>query len=229
MALIRPTAGTMSGKIGNQVFQKNGRVRSFFMPGNPNTAQQQAARSAIAVAALGYAALTEPDADAWTAWGIANPRTNRVGNSYAMTGKQAYIALNAPRIKAGLAALPSAPALGQLNTPVEFAVGQTVTGTITATESTLELTMTGSDFTVGAARKLAVYISPPRSASSRRFAASKLVLAGTVEGNATPVASASINLPDGFAAAGDVYDVLLRYFTVADFGTTEASLTVQAQ
>lgn len=223
MALIRPIQGTMSGKLGGQVFQKNGRVRSFFMPGNPKTSLQQAARAALVNAASLFAALTEVKADGWSAWAASMPRTNRVGSSYLMSAKAAYLSINVLRLKVGLTKLDDAPAVGQ-NTNMAPLPDQP-DAAAEAGSATLTVTI-GTSYAPAVGQKLAVFVGSPRSASSRR-ARKSLVLAGVIDGASTPPTTGTVTLPSGEAKLGDVYDVEYVLLDNEFANTWKAQGTVQ--
>lgn len=200
MALFKGNiASLVSGKVGGLVYQRNMRIRPYRMPTNPRTTLQDVVRGAFIVAAAIWATLTSESQDAWTAWASLHPKTNRIGDSITLTGKQAVIGLNVPRIQAGMAAISDAPSMDQLNiTPV----GAGPVGSIVAESNTL--TVTG--ITLSASQSLAVYVGKPRSASSIR-GRKALVYAGSIAGAATPVTTGTVLLPTGTAIVGNVYDV----------------------
>lgn len=194
-------ASLVSGKVGGLVFQKNNRVRPYRMPLNPRTTAQDVVRGAFIVAAAAWSALDQAAQDAWTTWGQSHPKINRIGDSITMTGKQALIGLNVPRIQAGGAIVDESPGETPLNvTPV----GAGPTGAIVGGADIL--TLTGFS-TTNAGVRMAVYIGKPRSASSVR-GRKALAFAGIMPVYVvTPIITGTVTLPSGTAVTGDVYDV----------------------
>jgi len=200
MALFKGNiASLVSGKVGGLVYQRNMRIRPYRMPTNPRTTLQDVVRGAFVVAAALWSAIGDANQSAWTAWAALHPKTNRIGDSITLTGKQALIGLNVPRIQAGMAAISDPPAMEQLNiTPVGAGPAGVITGGLN--------TLTVSGVTLGTTQTLSVYVGKPRSPSSVR-GRKALVYAGSIVGATTPVTTGSVVLPSGVAVAGDVFDV----------------------
>jgi len=81
-----------SGKIGNKVHLRNGTVRAFAVPTNPNTAAQAATRAMMASFSTVYRTFTVLQQEAWSDAAKAYPRTNRVGDTYVLAGITMYLA-----------------------------------------------------------------------------------------------------------------------------------------
>ena len=94
----------------------------------------------------------------WTDLGISMVRSDALGQSYSLTGFQAFCSVNNTLASAGSAGVVAAPGLV---TPAAL-----LTGTLTATAATLSLAYTTTP--LGAGVKLAVFVSPQRSAG-RQF------------------------------------------------------------
>lgn len=109
-----------SGKIGNQVYQnsRNGQVvRTRAIPTNPNSAQQQLSRQALATYAAGWDTLTEAQRLAWIAAAADVQTKARLGMSGPLTGIQLYCKINASLAEVGgspTVTVPAAPAFATL-------------------------------------------------------------------------------------------------------------------
>lgn len=80
-----------SGKIGNKVYLRNGTVRAFAVPTNPNTPAQAATRAMMASFSTVYRTFTALQQEAWSDAAKAYPRTNRVGDAYVLAGITMYL------------------------------------------------------------------------------------------------------------------------------------------
>jgi len=106
--------GQMSGKAGNNVASRNrfgSYIRIRVNGTNPNTALQQAARTSLATYSAGYRALTQAQRDGWTALGAQITRTDSLGQTYTLTGLQAYVSVNRNLVTIGGAAVTTAPSI----------------------------------------------------------------------------------------------------------------------
>lgn len=151
--LIEPRSGSYQGLT----FSRNrfGQyLRSRATPVNPNTAAQAAQRSRQSVNAAAWRALTGTQRAGWNDLGVSMTRTDSLGQTYALTGFQAYVSVNNNLAFAGTALISDAPALA---TPAGL-----LTGTLTGTTSTLSLAYTATPLATGV--KLLVSASPQRSA-----------------------------------------------------------------
>lgn len=140
MAKFQPILGELRGSIGANTWSHNkggDYVRQRGTPTNPNSTRQQSVRSILSTLAAGYGALTAVQQESWKTWAQNNPRQDPLGNSYTLTGLQAYISVNAKLSDAGLTLLTSAPA-GQQSTEE---VGPTVTFT---SATAISVAFTGS-------------------------------------------------------------------------------------
>lgn len=87
--------------------------RGRIVPVNPNTTKQAAARAALSGLSAGWRALTETQRAGWAALGSQMVRNDTLGQSYTLTGLQAYTSLNRNLLTTGLAVLSTAPAFTQ--------------------------------------------------------------------------------------------------------------------
>lgn len=111
-----------SGSIGGMTAAKNRGglyLRARAAVTNPQTAGQTLIRTMFSNVSTTWKTLTGAQRTAWENWATNSPRVNVFGNPYLMTGLQAYIALNTPRLQAGIDAVVTPPALfGRPTTPV---------------------------------------------------------------------------------------------------------------
>lgn len=151
--LGEPRSGSYQGITSSR--NRNGQyVRSRATPVNPNSTAQATQRSIMSVNAAAWRALTDPQRAGWSDLGTQMARTDQLGQSYTLTGFQAYCSVNNVLSVMGSANLSAAPALG---TPAGL-----LTATLTGTTSTLSLAYTTTPLVTGA--KLIVSAAPQRSA-----------------------------------------------------------------
>lgn len=101
-------------------------LRNRVIPTNPQTSAQTAARNTLANAAAAWRDVTAADQLTWTALGEQMTRTDSLGQTYTLTGLQAFVSLRRNvATYGGTAPTGAAPAL---NTPAGL-----LTTTVTAT------------------------------------------------------------------------------------------------
>ena len=83
-------------------------LRLKIPPGNPQSALQQGSRSVLAQCSRAYAGLSAEQALGWTALGSTITRTDRVGNTYSLSGIDAFTLVNRWRLYMGLSLALSA-------------------------------------------------------------------------------------------------------------------------
>lgn len=97
-ALVRSALlSDISGSIGGTTFARargGAYARNRTVPINPGTASQGTARSMFGSLAMAWNALSGAQRDAWNAWAQGILFTNRLGETYAPSGRQAYISCN---------------------------------------------------------------------------------------------------------------------------------------
>lgn len=131
MALIRPILGELSGHIAGNTFSRNKGglyVKRTAHPTNPNTARQQELRTLLSHGSGIWAVLDETQRVAWRNYAAANPRVNRLGETFFLSGHQMFIALRSAAVDAGFPAIdapPVEPAPAPLLTLEAIAVGAT--------------------------------------------------------------------------------------------------------
>jgi hypothetical protein len=123
MALITygPLAAAARGSLGPLVFTlQNGRpaVRIALPQLQPNSSAQKGKRAALKANAQTWAyTLTPAQRAAWTALGVAYPKTDVFGQKYNQTGIAIFIALNTGLALIGLPAIANAPAILSVGNP----------------------------------------------------------------------------------------------------------------
>lgn len=150
-----------SGSIAAVVHSRNryGQyTRNRSIPVNPNSVAQGQMRARFGDNSQAWRLLTDAQRAGWESLGLQMQRTDSLGQTYTLTGLQAYIAVNNNLLDAGEAVVSAAPAL---NSPVGL-----LTATVTSTGGTLSLAYTATP--LSASNKLFVFASPQRSAG-RKF------------------------------------------------------------
>lgn len=77
---------TLSGKVGGTVYLVNGVVRAFAIPSNPNTTAQALMRARMSAYSTFFRGFTAQQQSDWADAALNFPRTNRVGDSYTLSG-----------------------------------------------------------------------------------------------------------------------------------------------
>lgn len=129
-------------------------VRSRAIPVNPNSVAQSQMRARFGDNSQAWRSLTDAQRAGWTALGASITRTDGLGQTYTLTGQQAYIFVNNNKLDAGDAIVADAPAL--------ISPTGLLTATLTTTGGTLSLAYTATPLAAG--NRLFVYASPQRSA-----------------------------------------------------------------
>lgn len=81
---------TLSGKVGPTVYLVNGVVRAFAIPSNPNTSAQAAMRARMSAYSTFFRGFTAQQQSDWAHAALNFPRTNRVGDSYTLSGTNLF-------------------------------------------------------------------------------------------------------------------------------------------
>lgn len=119
-----------SGSVGGVTYSRNRGgmyTRARSVPTNPNSNQQQTVRSAMTALVANWQSLPAAQREAWTTYASNTPRTDRLGQALTLTGQQQYVAVNTPRLSAGLGVVNVAPTEFNRGNPVtsvgSFSVG----------------------------------------------------------------------------------------------------------
>ena len=132
--------------------------RTRATPVNPRSAAQATVRSRMSANAALWRTLTQAQRAGWTDLGMSMVRSDSLGQSYTLTGFQAFCSVNNTLAASAAAGITAAPALV---TPTAL-----LTSVLTATAATLSLAFTTTPLAAGV--KLVAFASPQRSAG-RQF------------------------------------------------------------
>lgn len=117
--------GQLSKKAGSTVAAHN-RFGSYFrtrvIPTNPSTAKQTNFRTHLANFSQNYRALTSTQRTDWTTLGALMTRVDSLGNTYNLTGLQAFIGVNLNHYVIGGAQITTAPAYAPPVAPASIVV-----------------------------------------------------------------------------------------------------------
>lgn len=100
-------------------------LRNRVIPTNPSTSKQTAVRGSLGTLSTAWRGLTAGQRAGWTALGASIVRTDSLGQTYTLTGQQAFVSLNRNLFTLGVVTLLEAP----LYTPPVSLLTSTVTGT----------------------------------------------------------------------------------------------------
>jgi len=179
----------MSGSLAGNIFARNrygNYVRSKTMPVNPNTALQQAVRSAIGTLTGRWAnTLTAVQRTAWELYGSSVAMKNRLGEVVFLSGLNHYIRSNAILLVNGFTVLDAGP--------TTFALpAQDGTLSVTISEATQLITVTFDDtmdWALTDDEYLHIYCGSPQN-PTRNFFKGPWRYADSLEGDtAVPLAS----------------------------------------
>lgn len=157
MAKFLPILGTMSGSIAGNTWARNKGglyVRARATPTNPTSTRQTAVRGVLSTLSTAWAGLTSTQRQQWRDWAAAHPVQDGLGQSFQMSGQQAYIALNARVLDFGGSAVATPP-IG--NDPASL-----ITAAATPGAATVSVAFTTTPLTAGLA--LEVWQTTPGSA-----------------------------------------------------------------
>lgn len=165
--------GQISRSAGSTTFARN-RFGAYFrnrvMPTNPVTTPQSLVRGNLGSLAGQWRTLTQTQRNDWAGLGLNMIRTDSLGQSYSLTGEQAFIAINRNLFTLGSTTV--------LNAPVWTPPPALTTITVTATAGTPALSMaytatpliTGNKLVVQATRQLSQGVNfQPRGAYKQIF------------------------------------------------------------
>jgi len=177
-----------SGSVGGCVFSRNrygSYIRNRSLPVNTKSTQQTIIRSALASLVVRWTSiLTVAQRSGWETWAANTPQTDSIGQTYNMTGQNAYISMNPVRIQVGLAVVDAAPS-------VFASAALTPTGIVSATAATEVLSISFNNADVWANETggaLLVYVARPQN-PSKLFFAGPYRFMGRINGAATPPTS----------------------------------------
>lgn len=166
--------GDLSGSIGSTTASRN-RFGPYFrnkvIPVNPNTVRQQTVRSLFATLVSTWNdTLSEAERIAWDTWADNTTIQGKDGNPINITGQNAYIRFNVPRLQIGGVRVDAAPVIFNNGNPVTsfqttvLATDLTI-GTLAGVVST-DVVVAGNASTDG---DLAIYLGAPVNVSRAFF------------------------------------------------------------
>lgn len=169
-----PQSGSVGGVTSSR--NRNGQYRrTRATPVNPASSFQQAVRARMQQNADAWKALTGTQREGWGALGAQYVRYDALGQSYDLTGFQAYCSVNNNNLAAGNAVVADAP-LYAPPAPI-------VSITPTATSASLSVAYTATPLAAG--ERLFISCSPMRSAG-RTFESDLRLISVTAAAAASP-------------------------------------------
>lgn len=188
MALFKSQVLTQaSGSVGGMTYTrtKSGlTLRARAVPVQPVSAARDLVQNNLATLSQQWSnTLTSGDRSGWINWAANSPYVNKLGDPLILSGQQAFIANNSPRLLAGQTTITVAPGtfgLGHLSP---------VTVSIAAVSGNASVGFTNTDDWAGSAfGSLLLFVSKPVPLA-RDFFKGPYQFAGTVDGNSTPPTS----------------------------------------
>jgi len=172
MKFLPSLTGTMSGSMGGCTASHN-RAGMYFrnrvVPTNPNTTRQQNVRAYFTAAVNAWAStLTAAERADWETWAANVPFLDTLGQTFFLTGQQAFIRANVVGYQLGRSTLVAAP--------IDFNNGQPIAAIAPATAATpgqIGVILATSAFSIAATLMddapddgdVALYLGPPVSPS----------------------------------------------------------------
>lgn len=173
--LGEPRSGSYAGQTSSR--NRFGQyVRNRSTPVNPNSVPQGNVRARLSNNAAAWRALTDTQREGWISLGLSITRTDSLGQTYNLTGFQAYCLINNNNLAAGSAIVSAAPALVDPGTLL------TVTVTLSAAAFSVAYTTTP----LAAGVRIFAFCSPQRSAG-RYFEGDYRLIAVSAAAAASPL------------------------------------------
>lgn len=169
-----PQSGSLAGQTSSRNrFGQYRRTRAT--PINPNSTAQGVVRARLGSNSADWRGLTSAQRAGWTSLGSQITRADSLGQSYTLSGFQAFCSVNGNKLSAGDAVVTDAPAVV---TPTGL-----LTATITLTAVALSIAYTATPLPAGV--RLFIFASPQRSAG-RNFEGDFRLIAVTAAAAASP-------------------------------------------
>lgn len=122
MKFTSPVYSQASGSVAGLTYSRNRGglyTRGRVIPSNPQTAAQQAARTAASVVATLWGALTPVQRAGWELYAQSVPLVDRLGAQIQVSGMNMFVRSNVPRLVATLGTVSDAPDILNLGeTPI---------------------------------------------------------------------------------------------------------------
>lgn len=176
-----------SGSVGGSTYSRNrggAYIRARTTPTNPSSAPQQAQRALLSSLVAAWGALTTAQRDAWNAYAVANPITDKLGEPRNAGGLGLFIRSQSARRLFSLTNINAAPTI---NTPVVFTPPTLTTITVATPSVTVAYTNT-DEWATAAGGAMGIFVSRPQPATINGFKG-PFLFAGRVLGAATPPTS----------------------------------------
>jgi len=172
--LGEPRSGSFAGETSSR--NRFGQyVRNRSIPVNPNSTNQGTVRARLSNNAAAWRVLTDLQRAGWASLGSDITRNDSLGQTYTLTGFQAYCLVNNNNLAAGNAIVAAAPLLTD--------PGTLLTVTMTATSAALSIAYTTTPLAAGV--RLFASASPQRSAG-RNFEGDFRLIQVTAAAAASP-------------------------------------------
>lgn len=168
MKIQSATITNASGSIGGMTAAKNRGglyLRARAAVTNPQTAGQTLIRTVFSAASTAWRTLTSGQQEGWTNYALNSPRTNFAGDPLILTGSQMYIALNTPRMQAGIDPVATPPTVFGLP-PTPYQIDP---ATCVITGPAVALTVSIKIDPPQMAGDTLLYVSKPQSPSTKFF------------------------------------------------------------
>lgn len=194
MALFKSHLVTQaSGSVGGTTYAHTGSglyMRARSIPVNPNTGAQLAVRSALTALVMAWIeTLTAAQRASWDLWASNVQFTNPLGDSFNISGQNAYIGANTARLQANS---KLATSLLQINTaPTAFDRGEFSTPTFTADDTNgIDVSFeTADEWVEEDDAALLIYQGQPKNPSRNYFRGPYRLVAAIIGNSTNPPTS----------------------------------------
>jgi hypothetical protein len=168
-------------------------IRSRAIPVNPNTTFQANVRARMADLVQNYRLLTAAQRSGWADLGGQMVRTDSLGQTYTLTGAQAYVSVNGENQAAGNVNVADAPALIEPD-PI-------ILGVLTLTAASFSHAFTPTP--LGAAERIFYWASPQVSAGKSYMGDYRLIFVGAAASASPAVVLTGYSARFGAPVAGN--------------------------
>jgi len=187
----------VSGSVGGTTYSHNKSgmyQRARAIPVNPNSGHQITVRASLTSLVTAWAnTLTEAQREGWNMWAANTPFINRLGDAFNISGQNAFIGANTPRLQT-ISKLSTA--IAQVNdAPTLYNRGDFTTPSFTAVElDTLDITFNnGDDWANEDGAAMLIYMGRPQNAS-RNFFKGPLRLLAAIEGDSVTAPTSPVSV-----------------------------------
>lgn len=194
-----------SGSVGGCVFSRNrfgSYIRNRALPVNVASSFQNILRGAMATLVVRWTSvLTALQRSGWETWAANTPQVDSIGQTYNMTGQNAYISMNTMRIQVGLSIIDTSPTIyaGAALTPPGIT-------SITAATGIMIVTFTNTDIWATAVGGALLAYGSRGQNQSKLFFAGPYRFASRINGSVVPPTSPqNIALPFAPAVGNRVH------------------------